>query len=63
MNRKIIARDLNCAPLKLTFSREEEEDIQRVLTKECGSGPRVTTTSKIIHSIVEHFGNTFISDS
>lgn len=61
MNRKIIARDLNCAALKLAFSREE--DIQRVLTKECGSGPRVTKTSKIIHSIVEHFGNTFISDS
>lgn len=62
MNRKIIARDLNCAALKLAFS-SREEDIQRVLTKECGSGPRVTKTSKIIHSIVEHFGNTFISDS
>nr|XP_034328683.1 uncharacterized protein LOC105337269 isoform X1 [Crassostrea gigas] len=55
MGRKIAASDLNYAALKLAFSRGEEEGIQKVLSEECGSRPRVTKSSEIIHSIAEHF--------
>eukprot|EP00105_Crassostrea_gigas_P043178 XP_019927326.1 PREDICTED: uncharacterized protein LOC105339156 [Crassostrea gigas] len=55
MGRKIAASDLNYAALKLAFSRGEEEGIRQVLSEECGSRPRVTKSSIIIHSIAEHF--------
>lgn len=53
MDRKIAASGLNYAVLKLAFGRGKKEGIQQVLSKECGSGPRVTKSSKIIHSIAE----------
>ena len=63
MDRKKAASDLNYAVLKLAFSRGEEEGIRQVLSEECGSRPRVTKSSKIIHSIAEHFRSTFLSES
>lgn len=63
MGTKIAASDLNYAALKLAFSRGEEEGIRQVLSEECGSRPRVTKSSKIIHSIAEHFRSTFLSES
>lgn len=63
MGRKIAASDVNYAVLKLACSRGGEEGIRQVLSEECGSGPRVTNSSKIIHSIAEHFRNTLVSES
>lgn len=63
MSRKIATSDLNYSALKLAFSTGEEEGIRQVLSEERGSRPRVTKSSKIMHSIAEHFRNTFISES
>ncbi|XP_062596747.1 uncharacterized protein LOC134258225 [Saccostrea cucullata] len=63
MGKKIATSDLNYAALKLAFHRGGEEGIRQVFSEECGGGPRVTKSSKIIHAVAEHFGNTFASES
>ena len=60
MARKIAASNLNKTTLLLAFSRGQEDGIQQLFSEECGKGPRVTRSSKIIHAVSNYISEHLI---
>ncbi|VDI75087.1 Hypothetical predicted protein [Mytilus galloprovincialis] len=60
MARKIAASNLNKASLLIAFSRGQENGLQQLFSEECGKGPRVTKSSKIIHAVSKYISEHLI---
>ena len=62
MARKMASSNLNKSALQLAYSRGQDEGIRQVFSEECGKGPRVTRSAKIITAvsnyISEHINET-----
>lgn len=60
MARRIAASNLNKASLLIAFSRGQENGLQQLFSEECGKGPRVTRSSKIIHAVSKYISEHLI---
>ena len=55
MARKAAGSDLNYRCLHLAYMRDGVDGIRDILGEQCGKGPRVTKSVKIIETVADYF--------